>query len=161
MNKLYDEVAIRVRPIDGVIRVEERTGNVVSVKNISPDGLIACLEKGVKESKTARSGFLPENCISYDLNDRYMTVALCIPPVFIDFTYHKTIYEHFPMPAMAFSFTLDTSGKTTRHRMAVIEKGAPSPKTRLYKYPFSNVYEDNSICIGAANSLPLYTMSTT
>jgi len=156
MSKLYDEVAIRVRPMDGVIMVEERTGSIVSVKNISPDGLVACLQKSIKESKTVKSGFLPENCISYDVNDRCVTVAFCLPPGYIDMTYHKTTYEHFPMPAMAFSFSVSPSGKTTRHRMAVFENTAPTPNTRLYNYPFSNVYEDSSICVGAANSLPVY-----
>ena len=156
MNTYYDEITIRVRPIDGTIIVEEHTGNIVSVKNISPDSLVACLNKGVKESKTVRSGFLPDNCISYDLDDRHKTVAIWIPPGYIDFTYHNTIYERFPIPAMAFSFRLDASGKTSSHRLAVIADGNPTPKTMLYVYPFSNVYSDSGICVGAANSLPIY-----
>jgi hypothetical protein len=142
--------------MDGIIMVEEHTGSVVSVKNILPDALISCLQKGMKESKTLRSGFLPENCISYALNDRYTTVDLCIPAGYIEYTYHKTTYEHFPMPAMVFSFSLNSSGKTFKHRMAIIENGMPTSKTCLYYYPFSNVYEDCGICIGAANSLPVY-----
>ena len=156
MNKLYDEITIKVRPIDGTITVEEHTGDVVAVKNISPDDLVACMEKGIKESKTIRSGFLPDNCITYDVDDRFKTIALWTPPGYIDFTYHKTTYEHFPMPAMAFSLSLTTAGKTANHRMAIIADEMPSPKTQIYVYPFSNVYENGNICIGAANSLPVY-----
>jgi hypothetical protein len=155
-SKFYDEVTIRVRPIDGLIRVEERTGNVVAVKNISPNDLIACLEKGVKESKTINSGFLPENCISYDVNNKYKTVALWIPPGYVDFTYHNTVYEHFPLPAMALSFTINAHGRTYNHRMAIIADEMPAPKTQLYVYPFSNVYANSGICVGTANSLPVY-----
>ena len=156
MSIHYDEITIRVRPIDGIVRVEEHTENVVTVKNISPNDLVASLEKGIKESKTVKSGFLPANCISYDVSSHYKTVALWILPGYVDITYHKTVYEHFPMPAMAFSFRVNTSGYTSHHRTAIIADEAPTPKTQLYIYPFSNVYKDGSICIGAANSLPAY-----
>ena len=156
MDRKFEEITIKVRPVDGVIQVEEHTGKVVAVKNISPDGLVACFEKGIKESKTIKSGFLPDNCISYDVSNKNKDVSLWIPPGYIDFTYHKTVYEHFPMPAMAFGFRLDTSGRTSHHRMAVIADGVPSPKTQAYVYPFSNVYKNGGICIGAANSLPSY-----
>jgi len=154
--KLYDEITIRIRPVDGAIIVEEHTGNVVSVKNISPEDIVACLEKGLKESKTIQSGFLPSNCLSYDVNDKYKTVALWIPPGYIDLTYHKTVYERFPLPSMAFSFHLDSRGKTSKHRMVIVADETPSPKTPLYMYPFSNVYPNSEICTGAANSLPVY-----
>jgi len=156
MNNLYDEITIRIRPIEGTIRVEEHTGGVVSVKTISPDGLLACIAKGAKESKAIRSGFLPGNCVSYDVSNRHKTVALWIPPGHVDLTYHKTVYERFPMPAMAFSFKLDASGRTSGHRMAVIADGAPAPGTQVYAYPFSNVSQNGDICVGAANSLPAY-----
>ena len=157
MNKsLYDEITIRIRPIDGTIRVEEHTGNVISVKNISPDSLVACLQKGIKESRTVRSGFLPKGCISYDVNSHFKTVVLWSPPGYVDFTYHKTVYEHFPVPAMAFSFRLEASGRIGGHRAMVIADETPMPKSQLYAYPFSNMYADGSICVGAANALPLY-----
>ena len=156
MDKLLDEITIRIRPMDGSIIVEERKNNIVAVKAIAPDSLMECLEKGIKESKEIKSGFLPENCISYKVSDRNKVVALWIPPGYVDFTYHKTLYERFPMPAMAFSFCLNASGKTTSHRMAVIGYSAPKPDTQVYAYPFSNVYATSEICIGAANSLPVH-----
>lgn len=164
MSNLYDEITVRIKPIEGTIKVEEHTGNIVAVKNISHDDLLNCFVKGIKESKTIRSGFLPDNCVSYEVKDWYKTVTLWIPPGYIDFTYHKTAYEHFPLPAMAFSLTVDTNGRTSRHRMAIIADEKPTPKTQVYVYPFSNVYQladavhydDSRICIGAANSLPEY-----
>ena len=156
MSSLYDEITIRVRPIDGTITVEEHTGNVVSVKNITAGDLVACLEKGVKESKTINSGFLPDNCISYEVNSHYKAVTVWIPPGYIDFTYYKTTYEHFPIPAMAFSFRMDAQGKTINHRLTVMKDETPTPRTQLYEYPFSNIYDGGGICIGAANSLPVH-----
>jgi len=38
MGIIYDEITLRIRPIDGIIRVEEHAGDTVSVKCISPDG---------------------------------------------------------------------------------------------------------------------------
>lgn len=156
MSIPYDEITVRIRPVDGAIMVEEHAGGLTSVKSISRDDLISCLAKGVKESKTVRSGFLPGNCVSYDVCDRSKTVAIRIPPGYIDFTYYKTVYGRFPMPAMAFSIAADSCGRTSKHRLAVIADGEPSPDTPLYAYPFSNVYANGDICVGAANSLPVY-----
>ena len=156
MANLYDEITVRIRPVEGTVTVEEHTGNVVSVKNISHNDLLKCIEKGMKESKAVRSGFLPDNCISYDVSDSHKTVSVWIPPGHIDLTYHKTTYEHFPLPAMAFSFSVSAGGKTSNHRMAVIAVEKPTPKTPLFLYPFSNLYADSRICVGAANSLPVY-----
>jgi hypothetical protein len=156
MAYLFDEITIRIRPVEGTVTVEEHTGNVVSVKNISHDDLLKCIEKGMKESKTVFSGFLPDNCVSYDVCDRHKTITLWIPPGHIDLTYHKTTYEKFPLPAMVFSISVSAGGKTSNHRMAVIADEKPTPKTPLFAYPFSNVYYDSRICVGAANSLPAY-----
>ncbi|MDR1130855.1 MAG: prokaryotic E2 ligase family D protein [Oscillospiraceae bacterium] len=156
MNKLYDEITIRIRPADGRITVEEHTGGVVAVKNISHDSLVDCFSKSIKDLKTIRTGFLPDNCLSYTVNDRSKTVALRIPPQYIDVTYHNTVYERFPLPAMAFSIRVGVDGRTSNHRLAVIKDEKPAPGTPLYVYPFSNVFDDSRICIGAANSLPAY-----
>ena len=156
MANLYDEITVRIRPVDGTVIVEEHRGRAVSVKNISYNDLINCCVKGIKESTAVRSGYLPENCISYDVSNSHKTVALWIPPGYIDITYHKTVYEHFPFPAMAFSFSLDPTGRTSDHRMAVIADEKPTPKTPLFVYPFSNVNNDSRVCVGAANSLPTY-----
>jgi hypothetical protein len=147
---------IRINPIEGRITVEERTGDVVAVKNISIDSLVECFTNSIKDLKDIKSGFLPDNCISYNLNERYRTVALWIPPQYMDITYHKTVYEHFPLPAMAFSFRIGATGKTSAHRLAIIKNEKPTPKTPLYIWPFSNVHDDGGICVGAANSLPEY-----
>lgn len=157
MDRRIDEVAVRIRPIDGTITVEERSGGTVTVKNISHADLMSCLQKGIKESRTIRSGFLPDGCISCDVSDKAKTLAMRIPPGRIDFAYHKTVYERFPIPAMAFSITVDSDGRTSNHKLAVIADENPSPKTQIYAYPFSNTYAHCGICIGAANSLPLYT----
>jgi len=156
MNILYDEITVRIRPLEGTVIVEEHTGNAISVKNICPDDLLKCFEKGMKETKSISSGFLPDNCISYEVSNLSKILTLWIPPGHIDCIYHKTVYERFPMPAMAFSITVGSNGRTSAHRLTVIADEPPTPKTPLYLYPFSNVYDDGGICIGAANVLPLY-----
>jgi hypothetical protein len=40
--------------------------------------------------------------------------------------------------------------------MAIIADEKPTPGTQVYVYPFSNVYSNTGICIGAANSFPAY-----
>ncbi len=156
MSSLYDEIAVRIRPFDGRITVEERTGDAVAVKNISKDSLVECFAKSIRNEATVSSGFLPDNCISFTVSDNNKTVALCIPPHYGDITYFKTVYERFPLPAMAFSFSIGPGGRVWGSRLTIIKDEKPTPKTPLYLWPFSNVYDDSGICVGAANSLPVY-----
>lgn len=156
MNKLCDEIVIKVKPLENSIKVEEHTGGVVSVKDISLDELINCFQKGIRESKTVTSGFLPDNCLSVDISDNVKRVMMLFPAQYIDFTYLNTVYEHFPMPAMVFGIVVNVNGITVNHRLTVIKDEKPNPRTPLYEYPFSNLYDDGKICIGAANSLPVY-----
>ena len=150
----FDEVNIRIRPNDESIVVEERFGTAVSVKFITPDDLVTVLQKSVVPQQTITSGFLPKNCISVNIYDHKKEVVIWHPVLYADITYFKTVYERFPLPRMVFAFGISADGKTSTHRLAVIADEKPTPETRVYEYPFSNVYSYTGICIGAANTMP-------
>ena len=154
--KTYDEVVIRIRPMDEKIQVEEKIDGIVSVKNITTTDLVECFQNSIKEDKRYESGFLPDNCLSFSQSSTTRTLVLWHPHLSVDYTYHKTTYENFPLPRMVFGFDLTNTGRIVGSRVAVVADEKPKPSTQLYLFPFSNVYNDGNICIGAANSLPAY-----
>lgn len=155
-SSVYEEVVVHIRPLQEQIKVEMRKKGVSSIKNISLDDLVNSITDSKKDSKVVSTGFLPENCLSVKISDKLKSVVIWHPRGRCDYTYFNTLYEDFPMPCLVFGFDIDVSGKVKDYRMAVLDDEKPKPSTRLYEYPFSNVYRDTRICIGAANSLPVY-----
>jgi hypothetical protein len=155
-NKLCEEIIIRVFPTGEKITVEERSNGVLSTKNITLDDLVDCFQSGVRDTKRFESGFLPEGCISFSLSDSQKTLVLVNSSLRVDYTYFKTVYENFPLPRMVFAFDLNLYGQVTGAYMAVMADEKPKASTQLFKFPFSNVYHDGRICIGAGNELPAY-----
>jgi len=152
----FDEINVRICPDDERITVEERRGDIVSVKLISSGDLIDVFRASAEAKQFFDTGFLPENCMSVKIYDHKKEVALWYPALYADITYQKTLYEHFPLPRLVFSFGYTPEGKTISYRLAVIADKKPTPNTKLYEYPFSNVYTHTGICIGAANIIPKY-----
>jgi hypothetical protein len=155
-NNTFDEISVRIRPVAEEILIEERKGELVSVKRILPDDLVKIFVSGLKDDKNIFSGFLPENCVSVKISDRVKEFVFLRPAVPADITYHNTLYERFPLPRIAFAIGLLPNGKTSSYRLAVIDDAKPSPNMRLYEYPFSNVYTHTGICIGSSNEMPVH-----
>lgn len=153
---IYDEVNICIKPLAEEIKVETRKKGITSVKNIALDDLLDSFKKSQIESKSVSTGFLPENCLSVNITDNLRSVVLWRPARPCDYTYFNSVYEGFPMPNMVFCLGLTPAGRVKKYRMAMAGAGNPKPDTLLYEYPFSNVYSGTNICIGAANSLPVY-----
>lgn len=128
----------------------------MSTKNVSLDDVMKCFAKGVENTKVISTGFLPENCLSVRISDKLKSTVIWHPVLKCDFTLFKSTYENFPIPRIVFGLDIDTDGKVRGYRMAVVADEKPKPATVLYEYPFSNVYPSTNICIGAANTLPVY-----
>lgn len=153
---IYEEVVIRIKPLHEEIKVEIKKRGVTSIKNISLDDLISSIAAGRADAKEVSTGFLPDNCLSVKISDQLKSVVIWHPLSRCDYTYFDTLYEAFPIPRMVFGFDIDPVCKVSGYRMAVVEDEKPKPTTRLYEYPFSNVYKNADICVGAANSIPVY-----
>lgn len=153
-SSILDEVAVIIKPLNETITVEEKRNGVTRVKQIAPDDLIQIFATSTHEANYIETGFLPENCLSVRIRNEKKEVVIWHPSLFADITYYKTLYEHFPLPRMVFAFEIGRQGKTSSHRLAVIADEKPTPETKVYEYPFSNVYSHTGICIGAANSMP-------
>ena len=153
---VFDEINVVIRPLDETIRVEEKRKGITSVKEIMPDDLIQIFANSAQEATFIETGFLPQNCLSVKIRDTKKEVIIWHSALYADVSYYNTVYEHFPLPRMVFAFGIDPKGKTSTHRLAVIADEKPSPITKVYEYPFSNVYSHTGICIGAANTMPTY-----
>jgi len=132
--------------------VEETKKGIVSYKSIEPDTLIGMVKRAATPPKVT-SDVLPENCISFSGTIcKKRLVIIDFDAGNIDKIYENTNYEAFPIPRMAFAFILDKEGKIIDVYTAVLERGKITPKTKIYKYPFSNVKEHH-LCLGS-NAMP-------
>jgi hypothetical protein len=153
---VYDSVNIRIKPLEREIKVETVKRGITSVKNILLEDLLNSIRQSRTESKSITTGFLPENCLSVTIQEQFKSVVVWYPSPRCDYTLFKTVYEDFPLPRLVFGLNIDPKGMIRGCRVAVMENEKPTPASRLYEWPFSNVYRDTGICIGAANSLPTY-----
>jgi hypothetical protein len=155
-TELADEIVITINPLAETIGVEEKKDGVIRAKRVAPSDLVKCFEKSIKDAKRADSGFLPENCLSVSVTAKIKTFFVWHPLLRTDYTYHKTVYERFPIPRTVFGFDVANDGRVTKCKVAVVADEKPGPDTKIYEWPFSNVYGDGSVCVGAANNLPAY-----
>ena len=156
MGNLPDEIAITINPLAETIRVAETKDGVTRVKGVSSESVIRCFEQSISESKCVDSGFLPENCLAVSIAARSKRFVLSHPSLRADIVYHDTMYERFPLPRLVFGFEVASGGRIARCEVAVVADEKPTPETKLFEWPFSNVYPNGSVCTGAANTLPAH-----
>lgn len=155
-KRVFDEMLIRISPMAEKIQVEERQDGVTSIKTVALSSVVECFEKSIVTEKLFSSGLLPEGCLSFSVAGSTQEICLWVPAHRADITYHHTVYEGFALPRMVFSFTLNGSGRVVNSRMAIVADEKLRPESQVFAYPFSNVYGNSKICIGSANSLPVY-----
>ena len=146
------DVIIRIRE-DGTVVVEEDRDGVKTFKEISPNSLLACINRSLLRGGIS-SGLLPRGCISYasfDNGDK--DVCILHTESRADITYYGTQYPNFPLPKLVFGFHLTGEGRISHTRLGVVaNENNLKPTTPMFVYPFSNV-SGTSLCTGN-NVLP-------
>jgi len=147
-----NEVIIRIQE-GGAVVVEEYKNGVKSFKAITPDSLLACLNKSLLRGVVS-SGLLPKGCISYTAYDNGdKDVCILHTESRADITYFGTPYPNFPLPKLVFGFHLSSEGRISQSKLGVVANEVNlKPATPLFVYPFSNV-SGTHICTGN-NVLP-------
>jgi len=147
-----NETVIRISD-DGRVMVETDVGGVKSFKEITPDSLLACLNKSLLRG-TVSSGLLPKGCLSYTVHDNgEKDICILHPETHADITYYGSAYQNFPLPKLVFGFHLSNEGRVSQTRLGVIGSDSHiKPSTPMFAYPFSNV-SGTRLCIGN-NVLP-------
>jgi len=155
-KKMYEEINVNIRPLEERITVSEKVDGVVQVKHVSLDALVECFQVSIQREERFTTGLLPEGCLAFEVANDARILTILQPSMRLDYTYFKTVYERFPLPQMVFSFDVSAKGSVGQCRVAIIADEKQRSETSLYHFPFSNVYANGEICIGAANSLPKY-----
>lgn len=163
------ETVIRISE-DGKITVERDLNGVRSFKQIAPDTLIQCIDRGLLRG-AVHSGLLPKSCISFSgYDDGSKEAVLIYPENRADISYFGTEYKSFPLPRLVIGFGLTAEGRVSSCKLGVVENTENlKPDTKMYHYPLSNV-NGFHLCTGnnvfpkctslhTLSSLPYYIMS--
>ncbi len=145
-----DEMVVHFRET-GEIIVEDNEDGVKGYKKVSPMVFIDCVKESIRHSMVS-SGVLPQGCFSFSSGSNGQR-RVCIDFGFrsCDITYEKTLYENFPIPRLVFGFNL-VGERIQSVDLGVTDKGMLTPKTKMYRYPFSNVCGFHLCC--GMNRLP-------
>ena len=151
-----NDIRLRISPRSGKIVVAElKRDGAVSFKEISPIDLYFMLNESYRSSETVETGFLPAHCLSASIGKAEKTFVLWNPELRADMTYRDVEYPGFPIPRLVFGIRLLDTGRVAGCTLGVVADEKPTPASRMYHYPFSNVYEDSRVCTGN-NVLPRY-----
>ena len=151
-----NDIRLRISPNSGKIIVEElKRDGAISFKEISPIDLYFMLNESYRSNEVVDSGFLPEHCLSVSIGKAEKIFVLWNPELRADMTYGETEYPNFPIPRRVFGIRVLDTGRVAGCTLGVMADEKPSPSSVMYRYPFSNVYEDSRVCTGN-NVLPRY-----
>lgn len=152
-----DDITLRIRPGEAEIVVEQfPQDGVVSRKTISPETLCACILGSRYDEQERLTGLLPDNCVAAVVGGRQTEYFIRCPDQYADISYYGTEYLHFPIPRLVFSFKyLPKEGKVAKCRLCVVKDERLAMNTPTYRYPFSNLHGDKSVCTGN-NALPVF-----
>lgn len=157
-NKDYTrDTILRVSPTRNAFIVEEqKPGGLVSYKEIDPMELYFA----INSSYTSRellldSGFLPGHCLHVSMNSAERNFVIWNPELRADLTYYDKEYLDFPIPRLVFGVRILENGRMAECSIGVVADETPTPETRMFHYPFSNVYDSGKVCTGN-NVLPRY-----
>jgi hypothetical protein len=114
---------------------------------------------------TERSMALPYGTVHYCSQEKNGViysekVVVMYQTVNRPFKYHKTTFASIPFPILLFKFIISSTTDTTENRLTdvKVKVGAITStilkeKSIVYHYPYSNVYDNGTICFGS-NVLP-------
>ncbi len=154
------DILIRISPANKTFTVEEhKSGGIVARKDISPVELYYAINGSYECDTFLSSGLLPEHCVYISMSDKEKHLVLWNPELRADISYGDIEYPDFPIPRLVIGVRMLPNGKVVDCSIGVVEDGPLSLDTKMYFYPFSNVYENSGVCVGN-NVLPTYKKQT-
>lgn len=145
-----DELVIHIRE-SGEIVVENVENGVMGYKRVSPQVFVDCVKASITNNMVS-SGVLPAGCFAFSAGGSgRRRVCIDFGAENCEITYEKTVYPDFPMPRLVFGFNL-AGDHIQSVDLGVAERGTLTPRTKMYRYPFSNV-SGFRLCCGL-NRLP-------
>lgn len=148
------DTILRISPTQKSIIVEvHRPGGIVSYKEISPIDVYYALNESYSSNMLLGSGFLPEYCLHVSIGTSEKQFVLWNPDLRADMIYQDVEYPNFPIPRMVFWVRMLSNGKIAECAIGVVADEKPTPESQMFRYPFSNVFPNGSVCTGN-NVLP-------
>ena len=156
MPKDFDMV-IRISSERAEVEVEQHSKKgVITRKYISPQSLSTCILTSRHDDESHPTGLLPEGCIAVVMEKKYVYYYVRYPELYADFSYYRTEYLGFPIPRLVFCFKyLPHDRKVAEVSLCVVRDERLTQDTPTYRYPFSNLHRNLSVCLGN-NALPVY-----
>lgn len=157
VNRDYTgDVILRASPKNGSFTVEEhKCSGVVSYKEISPLDFYAAVYGSFEQQFSMRSGLLPPNCLQVTFSGEEKHFVIWHAEQYADIAYRDREYLHFPIPRLVFAIRTLKDGRIADCSLGVVADEPPTTDTKMYHYPFSNVYPDLRLCVGN-NIMPHY-----
>ena len=150
------DTILRVSPRRNTFIVEEqKPGGIVAYKEIDPVELYFAINGSYTSRDLLSSGFLPEHCLHVAMNSMERSFVLWNPELRADVAYYDREYPDFPLPRLVFGVRILETGRMADCSIGVAADETPTPETKMYHYPFSNVYDNGKVCAGN-NVLPRY-----
>ncbi|MFC5449164.1 hypothetical protein ACFPOG_12905 [Paenibacillus aestuarii] len=100
----------------------------------------------ISKERIVKSPILPRNCLMYQEDlDGTEFVVIEVEKQQFDVTYHKTSFNKVGHPKLLFEFGLRLN-KVVLCRIYAVKDAAIKPTSKLFYYPFSNVFESFKAC---------------
>lgn len=133
---------------------------IVETKYITFEDFVGTV-LSAKDSKYEKVQFktpvLPQNCVQYiELTSNSYIIVLKREKGNIDMIYSNRVFKQVGIPTLLFAFKLYKNTLNEGYVVAIKDTKFITLDTKLYCYPFSNVYEySHKICWGS-NKLPTF-----
>jgi len=144
---MQDEITITINNTNEA-QVSHKYGNIVQYKNVHLKDIV---EELVKANKIG-TGLLPHNTLFFQGTGVKYSVGIKAPGRIKRFIYRDKSYN-IPLPDCLFIINVDNTYIQNSYLYSTISFNSSS---RLYHFPFGNVYDDGRICWGY-NQLPRIT----
>lgn len=151
------ETKIRINDQKLVNIREEHNGVILSDYNYTHEQFITSILESV-ERQVLTTPLLPRGCIMYttiNKNRHYLFVE--VAPQVRKVFYNTVCFDDVPFPRLLFGFSLMEHYEQIRVEnvyVAALEDFVLQENTRVYYYPFTNVYQSGRVCWGNTK-LPL------
>lgn len=153
---LTRDIVVRVSPERNTLIVEEqKPGGIVDYKEITPMDFYYAINSSYISHEYLSSGFLPEHCLHVSMNTSERKFVFWNPELRADVIYQNKEYLDFPIPRLVFGVRMLGDGRIADCSIGVVADETPTPDTRMFYYPFSNVHDRGKVCTGN-NVLPRY-----
>ena len=150
------DIILRISPQKKTFTVEEhKPGGIVAQKEILPTDLYYAINASNETFSFLDSGVLPDNCIAVSMCSAQTIYYLWYPKLTAYINYGGKEYADFPIPRLVFGINLLNTGRVGDCTLGVVADEKPTPETRMFFYPFSNVFDEFRVCTGN-NVLPRY-----